>query len=231
MKVTSHEYISMCSGIIDFYNKNKSMISGINELEAHFMDLHIMLIHLNNEHMRITNHLIPTLKEKQKQKIELEDILIKFNIALHKQSLLKNHKKSKKADPQPQVTIQHDLSSNEIIDQYTNIHNRAKNVAKDLATLGVPKEDFQKLEALITSYMLSLPVVNILEERIQQTRTKESKIMSDMEYLLKHQIDPHMKFLKEVDTNLYSQYQDMRKKNGNRHNNETKDRRDAYIIA
>ncbi len=220
----------MCSRIIDFYNLNKSMINGVDGLEAHFTDLHLMLISLSNEHHRSCEYLMPMFNKKKRIRHRLEDMLRKFITALDRQAHdgpVKKGKKKKDTVTTPKVAT-HD-NPVDLIELYTTVNNKAKNLSKDLLMLGISKDDYNALEVLITQYVISLPVTNLLEEKIQQTHRKENKIMADMDYMLNKLIDPHMSFFSHVDTVLYDEYLKVRKHAPEDPGN--KDRRDAYLIA
>jgi len=205
MKTVSRNYISMCAGIIEFYNSHKTTINSTEEMALHFTELSTMQIKLKNEYEKAFRQLMPIYKEKEAEKNELKSMLIKFGHAIN----LYLKKGKKKTDIL--IPPVHDWSNTSILRQYGNIVNKAQNVYKDLLPFGIHKEDFHNLEILMTKFVLALPTYNFVEEKLDEDNEIEMEIMQEIEFLLSKYIDSDMLLTKKSTPELYDMYSGIRK--------------------
>jgi hypothetical protein len=199
--------MAMCSRVMDFYASHKTLINSVDDLEEYFANLHILLVNLHNHQRRLKTQITPLLKEKEHEAEPLEKLFDKFNHALGKISI-KGKKPVKKKDMH--TVIKHH-SPQEIVNQYLHISEKVRAVSKDLLQLGLGKNDLQELDTLATRYILSLPVISLLHEKKDYAGKIAKKMISEMDFIIIKQIDPHMALLKQVDTELYQDYQACRK--------------------
>ncbi len=230
MTTTTQEYILMCAKVMDFYNANKQMLSTVEGLEGHFTDLRMLLINLSNEHERTMGHFLPILNEKENQKNKLEKLFLKFRHAILERTPIGELKKTSTKKTAKKDPPQH-LTPAEIIEQYTHIRDRSKKFHKELLDYGISKDEFRQLDTQVTQFILSLPVINLLEEKINMVSLTENKHIVDIQYLLTKVIDKQMMIFKDVDTALYAAYTASRKRTDGDFFKGSKDRRDAYIVA
>lgn len=204
----------MCSKVINLYTANRSMLNGIDELESHFMNLHMMLIALKGEYQRQQSNIDPLVKEKNEQKIHLENLLKRFTEALEKYTA--SRPPGKRQKNRPLDIPAHHLSESELIELSPLIIGRVRNSSRGLGDFGIRKDDIEDFEEEVTSFILSMPMRRLLKEKVEEVNSKEKEIIKDIDYLLCKLIDPHMSVLENMDSSVYSSYLKARKEDKGR---------------
>jgi hypothetical protein len=219
----------MCSKVINLYTANKSMLNGIDELESHFMNLHMMLIALKGEYQKQLGNIDPLLKEKNEQKMHLENLIKRFTAALEKYTASRTSGKRQK-NKIFDIPAHH-LSESELIELSPLIIGRVRNSSRGLGDFGIRKDDIEDFEEEVTSFILSMPMRRLLKEKVEEVISKEKEIIQDIDYLLCKLIDPHMSVLQNMEGSVYSSYLKARMQEGNGRLKGHTGRKDESVLA